>query len=380
MTYKTLAALVGGVACAVAFTSVAGAKEYLYGSFLPPQSNVHKYGVEPFIEEVRTQTDGSVDFSLRTGGQLFNARETLRSVGGRVADAGVVIMSFNQTELKNVFTIVDMAMMVEDPLAAQGAVLETIYLNCPECLKDFKKNDVVLLATYGLTPYAMMCNTDVAQLADVAGKRVRTSGPNARWAKAMNASPVGMSSSDMIEAIQRGQIDCIIGPTGWITNYKIEADIKSIIDFPMGVYMGAAHVILNRDVWSRFSDSEKEAMLAAAPEAISGATILGYFAEGQAARAAAAENGIAIHPGGAEFADLLTEFKKEEMDAIRTAAEERGVKDPDAIIDAFLKNVEKWNGIMAAANIDRDDLEAADAAYSKILWDELYSKLDPDKI
>ena len=375
-----LSAVLAVAMCYFATASFAEAKSLLYGSFLPPQSNVHKFGVEPFIAEVKAATNGSVDFSLRSGGQLFGARETLRSVGGGVADAGVVIMSFTQTALKNVFTIVDLALLVEDPLAAQGAALETIFSDCPECISDFRRNKTVLLATYGLTPYVLMCNSDVKDLGDVQGKRIRTSGPNARWAKAMGGSPVGMSVADMIEGIQRGQIDCIIGPMAWITNYKIESHIKSVIDFPMGVFLGASHAVLSRSTWDGFSAAEKEAILRAAPKSTSGVTLLGYYEESRKARASAEKNNVVIRKGSQQFRDLLKKSKAGEIAAVAAAAKKRGVRDPQKIIDTYLGKVEKWNKIIADAKINLDDLEAAHTTYSKILWDEVYSKLDPGKM
>jgi len=356
--------------CFLATASLSEAKDYLYGSFLPPQSNIHKFGVEPFIADVKAATNGSVNFSLRAGGQLFGGRETLRSVGGGVADAGVVIMSFTQAALKNVFTIVDMALLIENPLAAQGAALETIYFNCPECLADFRQNNTVLLATYGLTPYVLMCNSDVKDLADVHGKRIRTSGPNARWAKAMGGTPVGMGVADMIEGIQRGQIDCIIGPFAWITNYKIESHVKSVIDFPMGVFLGAAHAVLRRETWMGFSEAEKQAVLRAAPKSSSSITLLGYHAEDKGARASARKHNIVVRKGSQKFRDLLTKSKAGEMAAVIEAASKRGVRG----------KVDKWNRIIADAKIDVGDLDSAHATYSKILWEEIYSKLDPGKM
>jgi TRAP-type C4-dicarboxylate transport system substrate-binding protein len=278
-------------------------------------------------------------------------------------------MSFTQTALKNVFTIVDLALLVDNPLAAQGAALETIFFDCPECIADFKRNNTVLLATYGLTPYVLMCNSDVKNLKDVHGKRVRTSGPNARWAKAMGGSPVGMSVADMIEGIQRGQIDCIIGPIAWITNYKIESHIKSVIDFPMGVFLGAAHAVLSRNTWKNFSAAEQQAILRAAPKSTSGITLLGYYAESQKARAS-----------GQEFRELLTRSKAGEMAAVIGAAKKRGVRDPQKIIDTFLGKVDKWHKIIADAKIDIDNLDAAHATYSRILWENIYSKVDPAKM
>ena len=51
----------------------------------------------------------------------------------------------------------------------------------------------------------------------------------------------------------------------------------------------------------------------------------------------------------------------------------KGVKDPNAIVKAHLENVAKWEKIYAKTGDDP-------AKFAQALWDEVYSKINPDKL
>ena len=65
----------------------AAQKTYTYGQWLPPKHNVNLYGLAPMIK----QLGAKVPWKLVTGGQLFSAKTTLKSIGNRTAEAGLVV-------------------------------------------------------------------------------------------------------------------------------------------------------------------------------------------------------------------------------------------------------------------------------------------------
>ena len=142
-------------------------------------------GLAPTFAALAKATGGKLKWKLLTGGQLFGLRASLTGVGGGMADGAIIIPSFVQSKIPHVYTITDMALFAEDPLVAAAASAETIFHDCPECLADFKKQKTVPLGFYGLNTYKLLCNTKVTNLAEVKGKRMRTSGANGRWARAM---------------------------------------------------------------------------------------------------------------------------------------------------------------------------------------------------
>lgn len=85
------------------------------------------------------------------------------------------------------------------------------------------------------------------------------------------------------------------------------------------------------------------------------------------------ENGGRVQRGGAEFDSAFEAFKKNDLEAVSEAARKRGVKNPERILKAYLRNLEKWEKIMAQTPKTAE-------AYEKVLWREIYSKIDPSKI
>lgn len=368
MRLRILAAAVG---LTLASATPSAAAELIYGSYLPPQHFIHSVALPPMFAEIDKATNGAVKWKLVPGGQLFSAQATLASVGNRMADAGFIIPPFFQRELKHVIVVSDMSMFGTDPLAAQAAAEETFFLNCPECLDDYRRQKTVYLGGFGSPAYRLLCKKPIKTLADVKGAKVRVSGAGSRWVQTMGGVPVNIQTGEMVEAIERGQIDCIVGVVAWLQDYGLFDSVKNVLDFPMGTFRGGGFVVLNRDAWNAMSAAEKAATFKSLPGAVTRATV-GYIEEDQKVAKLALERKIAFSPGGQDFAEAMATHVKSERQDLAERARKRGVENPDRIIDTHLRLLAKWEKIVA-------ELKGDHKAYEKALWDEVYSKLDPSK-
>ena len=122
------------------------AAEMVYGSYLPPKHNVNTYGLTPYFKALGSE----VPWKLVTGGQLFSGKATLKSVGNRVAEAGLVVPAYVQGPLKHAFISMDLMFAATDALVMNAAVMDTFVNDCPECLNDYRRANTVLLATYAI--------------------------------------------------------------------------------------------------------------------------------------------------------------------------------------------------------------------------------------
>ena len=132
-------------------------------------------------------------------------------------------------------------------------------------------------------------------------------------------------------------------------------------------------MVINRNVWKGLKRSEKAAILKHAPRLIANTTIKGYMAEDTWVRSEAPKRGITIVKAGNDVLGSLSVHKGKEPAIIAKVARKEGVKDPESIIQAHLKNVAKWDKIQAQIGNDVDK-------FAQALWDEVFSKLDPDKL
>lgn len=364
------AALAGGLAFGVA--GAATAKEYVFGMFLPPKHEANVLGMEPYFEKLKKETGGKVAWSLLAGGQLFSGKATLSSVGKGIADGGLAVFSYTQSDLKHAYVMTDLHMLGSDPHAANAAVLQTLFFDCPECLADFTGNNVVPIGGYSPGIYRLVCAKPVKGLEDMKGLKVRTTGATGRWVEAIGAVPTNMSSDEVPEAMRRGLVDCYAGPMAWMDTYKLYDIVKAALDVPMGIFKGGAFVI-NRDTWKALPDADKRTMLKLMPETVARISVEGYSMLDDKARETAAKRGIAVGDGGPALAKLLKEHIGKELKVVVDLAEKRGVKNGQQIVDTYIRNLDAWEALMAKTDGSTD-------AYAKLLWERIYSKIDPAKL
>lgn len=386
LRYALAGAAIAGFLTAGAGTAMAQ-KTYTYGQWLPPKHNVNRHGIGPMVAEL---TKAGVPWKLVAGGQLFSAKATLKSVGNGTAEAGLIVPSYSRTSLKHAFIIADMLMLGENELIMNGAALATYFFDCPECLGDYKKNKTIYLAGYGVGGYSLLCRQpNIKTVADAKGLKLRTTGALGRWARALGGTPVSMTMSDVPEAIKRGQIDCIIGPMAWIKSYPIEDSIKSVLNYQFGSYSGLGLVVMNRNAWDAYTPAQKRTVWKALPGTIARTVVKGYIGDDIAAKKLAAKVGIQVNPADAEIKALWATHKTNELATAIRNAKKLKAKNAERIAGDFQKRIDEWtkiiadaglSGILAAAGPDPSKLDEATAIYQKLMFEHIYSKIDPTKL
>ena len=364
--------------------SAAQTVDLTYGSYYPPQHLIHVDGIEPANKELK----GKIYFQIVPGGQLWSASTALKGIGTGVADAGSIVNSYTRSQLKHAVLTTDLSFIVSNPLVANGAALETYFLNCPECLADFRQNGTVFLAGATSAGYSLMCRDDVKSLADVKGKKIRTAGAMGRLAKAMGGTAVSMSTSDMVEALSRGQIDCIMGPLAWLKSYPISDIVRSVFNFDIGAFNSVAVLLMNRGSWEKLSADNKKALWQAAPGMGSRATITGYIGESLDALALAKKQNITFTGPSEETRQLAKKHRANEIQAVIKEAKKIGTSNPEKIVQAFVDNLAKWEKIIHDAGLDnvtgspttkREALAHAVPIYTELLREHIYDKVDYTK-
>lgn len=363
-------AMVVAAVAGAGFAADGGAKELVYGSWVSPQHGVNTAGLEPMFENIEKKTEGEIEWTLLSGGQVVSARSSLPGVRDKLVDAALVIPVFTRKELKHNNILFDMQVFGDDPVAVMGASTEAVMLHCPECLADYKRHNNVFLAGYGVTPFGLLCKDDVSSLADIRNKKIRAVGAAARLMESLGAVPVGMSPTDAMTAMQRGGIDCTHGPTAWLKSYGYMDVAKTVVEFPMGIPRALCMFCMNRDSWGELTDEQKRIMWAELPAAGVRATVIGYMQEDEEVKKAALERGIKFVKGGADFQAAMEQHKEKELETIPSVGGKLGVKNSDKIMQTYLDLYPKWEKISAEAGTDVDAVAAA-------VKREIYDKIDP---
>ena len=352
----------------------APALDYVYGSWVSPKNVVLSQGVSPYLEAVTAETRGALKWDLLAGGQVFGGPAALAGIRERVADAGgPVIPAYTRRELRAANVVYDMVNASVSPVVMAGAVAETYHLDCPACKDDFSRNNVLFLANYSSTRYNLLCRAPIAKVSQMRGRRTRVVGALGRFLKSLGAVVVVSSPAEAVQALQQGRLDCIAGPISWLQSFDLWDLTRHVLDGNFALQATPSAMVLNRDAWKALPRAQRMALIKHAPALIANVTIRGYIAEDVQVRNEAKRRGVTITPEDGSTGGAFEAYKNKELEIVPALAKKDGVESAAEIVRAHLENIIKWEAIHANIGDDPDK-------FAKALWDEVFSKLDPDKL
>ncbi len=351
----------------------AGAETLVYGSWLPEAEYTNRVALPQAFAEIAQQSD--VRWRLVPGGQLVGPVDTWDAIESGLVQGGMGIASYVPSLVPTLNVLYQTVLPGTETLAASGAALETLMLDCPECLAELRDLGIVPLAGWATSPYYLGCTRPVAEVADLAGLRVRAVGGNVRLMEAAGAVPIAATLVEAVTLLQTGGIDCVFGVANWYRSFGYADFLTHHTDYPMGMTGPATGWLMNRAAWLSLSDDERRLHLRKAAQ-VSAQQALGQFVREEHAALgwAEAEQGMRIVPptDPAEFGALMARFVDEQDEAVIGVARARGVAQPAEIIATYRANFAKWKDLTA----DIESIEALTALY----WDRVFSRVDPDAL
>ncbi|MGH8703220.1 MAG: hypothetical protein ACREVR_18880, partial [Burkholderiales bacterium] len=257
------------LACASALFGLSAAAEtFTYGSGVPERSSANIKGVNPLLDKITAATQNRVTFTRLMGGTVVQIPTGLQGVRDGIVDSGFTIMQAHPANLPVASLIADLGGLGTDTYATFGAINEFMFVHCPGCLADFKKQGVVPLLTQSATPLTMACTRPATTAAELKGLRaVALGAPELRWAARLGMTPARTTFAEVLQQLQLGNADCFVAPVSWIKSYGLQDVIKSVIEMPQGVVSGALPLFFNQKSWARISEADRHAMLRLMPEA-----------------------------------------------------------------------------------------------------------------
>ena len=349
-------------------TAPAHADDLLYSTFLSSEHHLTKNVLAPFAAGVGAATNGSVTIEVVPGGALAGARETLKAIKDGTIDAGYIIDIYTPSQLPQTALLADLALTVGDAKAATAAMNETVLLDCQECRDALAAHNVEPLGYVSTSTYHMYCTSPVTNLEDLKGKRFRATSAWAPMIQGLGGTPVSVPTSELFEGLQRGALDCSVGPVSHLASYSLFDLVTDVSATPIGAYFGSLVLNMRKEVWDGFSDADRSAILDETPKYVA-AGIFSYVGSADAVANEAKQKGINFSPAADDFKQAFAAHNKSALAAaIEKGKADPAIKDAEVLINAYLENLEKWVGIVERVGEDQ-------AAYEKALRDEIYSKL-----
>tara|TARA_R110002096_G_scaffold120777_2_gene261679 strand:+ start:852 stop:1928 length:1077 start_codon:yes stop_codon:yes gene_type:complete len=352
----------------------AQARELIYSSSVGAKHPVHTAGLEPFFEKVTKDAGGSLTFKLFPGGTLASGKTTLNAIRNGTVDMGLLADIYTPNELPVSALVSDLAVFGKDARVMTGAVNQLLLLDCEECKEDYVEEKVIPIASYALTPYFLLCgDVQIVSAADWQGKKLRGTGAMGVLAAEMGATPVNITSAETYEALQRGQVDCVMGPQPWLKTYSLWDLVKTVSNSKLGTYHGTNFINFRTDTWKKLSKKEKQAIADNVVSAVVGIA-RAYEEDDHSIRQEAEAKGIKWLDVDRSFEDAVGALREKDVTRVIELAKSRGVKDPEPIVEKFKENIAKWTKIV-------DDIGTGDwgdaewAKYAEALKTEIFSKV-----
>jgi TRAP-type C4-dicarboxylate transport system substrate-binding protein len=362
-------------ALALALIGPASAVEFTFGAWPPAGEYLNRVSLPKAFGEIAKQTNNQVTWKLVPGGQLADPKTTFQAVQDGLMHGGLGISTYVPNLVPSLNTIYSTIVFTDDTAGASGAALETMTLNCPSCFEEFKKINAIPLSGWTSSPYQLACTSPIKTLADLKGKRVRGTGGNAEFLKAAGAVPVAATLVEAVGLLQRGGLDCQFGVHTWLRTFGYADVTKHITSTPLGL-TGPAINLWNRSaMWDKLTVDQRKIFLRQMSY-VSASLATGQFVieNEQILEDIKKNKGVQVVQGDDKgFLEVAKKFDADQRKANVENAKKFGVKNPEAIIDAYVKNQQKWSKISKEVGRDIDKFAAA-------LQREVYDKVDVSKM
>jgi TRAP-type C4-dicarboxylate transport system substrate-binding protein len=375
MRFHELGRMICGLAVLfIAWTGPAAAKDYVYGSCVPAADYLTSDALPAMFAGVEKETGGAIKWKSVAGGQLADCKGTIAAVQDRVMEAGLAIPTYVPNLVPHTALMYNTLEFEGETVAVAGATAETLFLDCKECLDEWRKINSLPLGPYASSPYTLYCREPIDTVAGLKNKRVRAIGGPAELVNMSGAVSVGATLPEAVSLLQRGGLDCLYGITEWLKTFGYGDFAKYVMDLSLGTTGPAIGVQLNYDTWKEMTPAQRTAMLKyqalfSAKHSIGNFVIKNKTSLDEVIKT----KGVKVLPVGKDFQEWIAAYKANESKLNGDRARGLGVKDPDAVLRAYEKNLVKWRKLEKEIGTDVEK-------FADVLWKEIYSKIDVNKL
>ncbi|MEA2040063.1 MAG: TRAP transporter substrate-binding protein [Thermodesulfobacteriota bacterium] len=224
--------------------SFAGSKpiEFTFSTFFPPTHIQAKLLVD-YGNEIEKRTNGRVKFIHFPGSSLLKGPGVYDGVVKGITDIGESVFAYTRGRFPSIEAI-DLPMGYPSGVAATK-IINDFYNKFK--FKEFEDVKVLYLFAHG--PGLLFSKKAVANLEELKGLKIRSTGTSAAVSKALGACPVSMPQNSTYEALQKGVVEATWGPIEVLKGWKQGEVIKYMIDCYSVGYTQGFFVAMNKKKW-----------------------------------------------------------------------------------------------------------------------------------
>lgn len=201
-----------------------------------------------WAKEIEKRTDGKVKINIYPGGTLTKADETYNGVISGIADIGMSCFAYTRGRFP-VMEAVDLPLGYPSGQAATFSANEFYKMMKPKELDDVK---VLYIHAHG--PGLLHTQKLVKTLADLKGKKIRSTGLSAKVVTALGGIPIAMPQGSTYESLQKGVVDGTFAPMETLKGWKQGEVVKHTVNNKKIGYTTGMYVIINKKKWEAMSE------------------------------------------------------------------------------------------------------------------------------
>lgn len=210
-------------------------------------------------ETVPEASGGAITVSMTTFNQMGVAGgDVFRMLGDGVFDVGMTVGDYTVADAPELEGL-DVPLLATDAESAR-MMTEAAKPMVADIMRDRFNSHMLAIAPY--PPQIVFCNAEVANLADLEGKKIRGSGRmTTLFLEALGAEGITMAFSEVPGALERGVIDCAV--TGAGSGYAsgwFESSTH-LVNLPLGGWDPVITAV-NLDVWEGLDPAVQEFLTA----------------------------------------------------------------------------------------------------------------------
>jgi TRAP-type transport system periplasmic protein len=245
-----LALFVASVACPA--NSFAQAKITLkFSESTFPATHRMAMQTADWCKEVEKRTNGRIKADFFPGGMLAPTTQVFDSVKKGIADLGNSFASYTKGRFPMMETI-------DLPYGYKSAAMGTRLTN--EFYNKFKPkeyDDVKIMFFYTAGPQYLNTKKPITKLEEVKGLKIRSTGSSARIVELLGGAPVGMPMGEAYDALARGVVNGVVGPTEVMKGWKL-AEVLSNVTIYGSSHVNAAYIFMNKNKWNSIPAADQK--------------------------------------------------------------------------------------------------------------------------
>lgn len=226
----------------------------------PPGDFIAESGTKFFMEEVKRQTNGAVQFDYFPGEQLGKTKDMLTLVNTGTVDIGYILPAYVTdkmplsavAELPGQFGNSCVGTLAYWKLARGDGILSK---------QEYGTNQARIVFAFVYPPYQLFTRKQAIEgIKSLEGLKIRTAGAAMDvTARTFNAVPIRVAGPEVYEALSRGTVDGMFFPYAAAITYNLIPLIKHVtVGESFGSTVNA--YIISESRWSKLSPAAQKAI------------------------------------------------------------------------------------------------------------------------